>query len=133
MARLIVEGFEDNDAIKQSIADAMAPEPTERIAELNDLARTAMGVATHVVMTPRIAAMSAENRSAIREAVEKFDDFTPDNDAYGEHDFGGFDFKGTKILWKIDYYNRTLDAGSEDPSNPAVTQRVLTIMQADEC
>jgi len=103
-----------------------------RIRELNDLARTAMGVASRVVMTPGIAAMSPDERSEIREQVELFNDFTEDNDPHEEHDFGSFMYVGQKVFWKIDYYNRTLDAGSEDPSDPAVTQRVLTIMLANE-
>ena len=26
--------------------------------------------------------------------------FTPDNDPYGEHDFGSFEYAGKKIFWK---------------------------------
>ena len=37
--------------------------------------------------------------------VREFDDFTPDNDPHGEHDFGSFDHNGNKIFWKIDNYN----------------------------
>jgi hypothetical protein len=104
----------------------------EKIAELNDLARTAMGVASRVMMTPGIAAMSAEDQSAIREAVEKFDDFNAGNDPHQEHDFGGFDFGGVKVFWKLSYYDRDLKYHSSDPADVTVTQRVLTIMLADE-
>jgi hypothetical protein len=83
-------------------------------------------------MTPGIAALGAKARSAIREKVETFDAFNEENDPHHEHDFGGFDFKGTKIFWKIDYYDRELDRGSEDPSDPQITQRVLTLMLASE-
>ena len=104
----------------------------ERIAELNDLARTAMGVASRLVMTPGIATMSANNQSRIRECVERFNDFSEDNDPYGEHDFGAFDFEGQRIFWKVDCYNKTLDCASPDPTDPSVTVRVLTIMLASE-
>ena len=43
-----------------------------------------------------------------------------------EHDFGSFEADGHKIFFKIDYYD------SPDPSDPAVTNRVITIMLAEE-
>ncbi len=103
-----------------------------RIAELNDLARSAMGVACRAYTTPGIRALPPEEQSAIRELVETFADFTPGNDPHGEHDCAAFDFKDTRILWKIDYYDRACEYGSEDPSEPAQTVRVLTIMLAEE-
>ena len=73
----------------------------------------------------------------IAEQVLKFDTFERDNDPYGEHDFGAFEFDGHNIFWKIDYYDRASfhsrrELGSEDPSDPARTLRVLTIMLANE-
>jgi hypothetical protein len=64
--------------------------------------------------------------------VQKFSNFTADNDLYGEHDFGSFDLAGEKFFWKIDYYDSDMTSGSEDPSDPEKTTRVLTIMFADE-
>jgi hypothetical protein len=64
--------------------------------------------------------------------VTTFDDFTPDNDPYGEHDFGSFEADGHKVFFKIDYYDKALAYGSENPADPAVTERVLTIMLASE-
>jgi hypothetical protein len=103
-----------------------------RIRELNDLCRTAMGVAGRVVQTPGICALPPEDQSAIRERVETFEDFGEDNDPHGEHDFGAFDHKGRKIFWKIDYYDPTLTKGSEDPTDPKQTCRLLTILLAEE-
>lgn len=92
-----------------------------RIAELNDLSRTAMGVAGRLLQTEGISALPSAVQSRIRERVETFNEFTPDNDPYGERDFGGFEEAGERIFWKIDYYDRTLEYGSEDPSDPSQT------------
>ncbi len=39
---------------------------------------------------------------------------------------------GNKLFWKINYYDRDLEFGSENPADPAITARVLTIMLAEE-
>jgi hypothetical protein len=65
-------------------------------------------------------------------SVREFDSFSSDNDSYGEHDFGSLNLAGETLFWKIDYYDRTLSFGSEDPADPAVTCRVLTVMLASE-
>ena len=105
---------------------------TSRIAELNDLCRKAMGVAGRVVQTQGIGALPPDVRSAIFEKVELFDSFTEDNDPHGEHDFGAFEHEGERIFWKIDYYDKACEFGSEDPADPTKTTRVLTIMLAGE-
>ena len=66
------------------------------------------------------------------QAVRTFDSFTPDNDPYGEHDFGSIEIDGHRIFWKIDYYDRDQKFASPDPSDPAVTYRAMTIMLAEE-
>ncbi len=65
-------------------------------------------------------------------AVTAFDVFTADNDPHGEHDFGAITIAGTGLFWKIDYYDRSLEYGSPDPADAAVTRRILTIMLAEE-
>ena len=69
---------------------------------------------------------------AILGKVMSFEDFTPDNDPHGEHDFGAFEHAGKRIFWKIDYYDAACENGSEDPADASKTTRVLTIMLADE-
>jgi hypothetical protein len=105
---------------------------TSRLIELNDLCRTPPSVGGQWFVTPGIAALPPEDQSAIREKVELYNDFTPDNDPYGEHDFGSFRHNGEKIFWKIDYYHPALDVGSEHPSDPKQTRRIRTIMLAEE-
>ncbi|MEZ5707772.1 MAG: DUF3768 domain-containing protein [Blastomonas sp.] len=117
----------------------------ERIARLNDRARQAMGLACVAVTTEGFRGLAEADQSRVRELVETFDAFTPDNDPHGERDFGAIyqDRDGCwtttrparsveTVFWKIDAYDRDLQFGSEDPSNPAVTRRVLTIMLASE-
>jgi hypothetical protein len=65
-------------------------------------------------------------------AVAPFDDFTEDNDPWGEHDCAALTVSGRRIIFKHDYYDRDLRWHSLDAGNPAVTERVLTIMLSDE-
>ncbi|MCK9917204.1 DUF3768 domain-containing protein [Microbacteriaceae bacterium K1510] len=64
--------------------------------------------------------------------VREFSAFDGDNDPYSEHDFGAVTIGGQSFFWKIDYYDRALEGGSDDPVDPAKTIRVLTIMHASE-
>ena len=104
----------------------------KRIAELNDLCRTSMGLAGRWVITEGVASLPPAAQAEILAKVRMFDDFSRDNDPYRERDFGAFDHAGKKIFWKIDYYDPTLTQGSEDPADPKKTARVLTILLAEE-
>ena len=104
----------------------------EKIAKLNDLSRKDMGIRCKLVLTEGIQRLSYEDQLDIMEEVELYNDFTPDNDPYGERDFGNFEHNGKKIYWKIDYYAPDMMYGSADPSSPHMTRRVLTIMLASE-
>ena len=105
---------------------------SKRIAAMNDQFRQT-GVGGQVFMTRGIAALPAETQAFIVARVRQFEDFTPDNDPYGEHDFGAIDVKGVgQVFWKIDYYAPDMSHGSEDPTDLSITVRVLTIMLAEE-
>ena len=109
-------------------------------AELNDRFRSRLGIPTfgdeihgRFVFTRGIMALSPEAQIDIWMRVRTFSDFTDDNDPYGEHDFGAFDHaEAGKVFWKIDYYDRSLEQGSEDPCDPEKTCRVLTVLLAEE-
>jgi Protein of unknown function (DUF3768) len=105
---------------------------TSKNAELNDLCRTAMGIAGRLFQTAGICALPLADQSAIREKVETFDAFTPDNDPHKERDFGAFMHNDDQIFWKIDYDAPDMEHGSENPADPQQTVRVLTIMLASE-
>jgi hypothetical protein len=106
-------------------------EYAKHIAELNDRFRqTYWG--GKVMTTCGVNELSEDITARLFRAVSEFDRFNWRNDPHGEHDFGKVVIDGQKFFWKIDYYNNTMDAGSEDPANPDVTTRVLTIMLASE-
>jgi hypothetical protein len=104
---------------------------TQQIRALNDDLRKYL-IGGGAVITPGIAALGQEAVERIVQTVAVFDDFCHANDPYEEHDFGSFEAEGEKIFFKIDYYDQTLTHHSPDPADPKVTERVITIMLADE-
>lgn len=107
-----------------------------RIRELNDAfrkfpwgGRSALG---RTVVTAGIEALGPKFVLNVLNAVAGFDQFSGDNDPYGEHDFGNFEIEGEMVYFKIDYYDAACVYGSEDPSDPTKTTRVLTVMLASE-
>lgn len=103
----------------------------ERIAALNDRFRQTFW-GGKVMMTQEVSALPEDLQLSLFRMVAEYDDFTPDNDPYGERDFGCITIAGEKFFWKISYYDARMEYGSDDPANPEMTTRVLTIMRADE-
>jgi hypothetical protein len=83
-------------------------------------------------MTPGVAALGQVTVDRIVQTISVYDNFCHANDPYEEHDFGSFEADGQTIMFKIDYYDKTLTYHSPDPSDPSVTERVITIMLAEE-
>ncbi len=104
---------------------------SDRIRVLNDNFRSTF-VGGQVVMTQGVAELPLDTKARVLLAVQSFSNFTKDNDPHGEHDFGSFIVAGETYFFKIDYYALDMQCGSEDPADPNVTTRVLTIMCADE-
>lgn len=105
-------------------------EHTQAIARLNDQHRALSGQGW--VMTSGVQDLGALAMVQAVAAVAAFSDFGEDNDPYGERDFGAFEIEGQRLFWKIDYYDLNLAMASPDPTDPAVTRRVLTLMLAEE-
>ncbi|WP_299154098.1 DUF3768 domain-containing protein [uncultured Tateyamaria sp.] len=111
-----------------------------KIAEQNDKFRRTWGadftVPGQIVLTRGVADLSPAAKAIIMQRVQGFDVFTEDNDPCGDHGFGAFEFEiggnSYHIFWKIDLYDTDYSMGSDDPANPTVTRRVLTIMHASE-
>ena len=103
----------------------------ESIRDLNDWFRCTLEGGA-VVLTAGVIALGGEAQARIIKAVRTFDDFTPDNDPHGEHDFGSLEVDGERIFFKLDYYDLTRAMHSEDAADASKTERVLTIMLASE-
>ncbi len=84
------------------------------------------------MLTSGIQNMGGEFALEAIKAVREFDQFSKDNDPWGEHDFGAVEIEGEKVFFKLDYYDLSLEQGSENPANEGCTHRVLTIMLASE-
>ena len=104
---------------------------SRQIAALNDELRRTFGTG-RVVMTAGFEALPGNTWLKAIKAVRMFSEFTSNNDPHDEHDFGAFDVDGHTIIFKIDYCDQNLSMHSPDPADPTVTQRVITIMLAEE-
>ncbi len=104
---------------------------TAIIRQLNDEFRRSGGNG-RVVVTRGVLHIGYDFAAQAIERVHDFEAFNPDNDPYEEHDYGAFSLRGHEVCWKIDYYDATMEWGSNDPANPDITTRVLTVMLLDE-
>lgn len=101
------------------------------IRNLNDRLRTEHR-GGRMLITPGILSLPPAVVDNVMLAIKEFEAFTADNDPYGEHDFGSIEVDGNRVFWKIDYYNPTLTAGSDDPADEDITTRVIIVMLAEE-
>lgn len=102
-----------------------------RIRELNDAFRMTF-TGGRVMLSAGVNALDELDKVALLEKVRTFTAFDNGNDPHSEHDFAGVEHDGEKYFAKLDYYAHDMQSGSEDPSDPSQTIRVLTIMRADE-
>jgi hypothetical protein len=100
-------------------------EKKQQVAELNDKFRQ-HGVGARVTRGVRAIYDCIDLIYAIR----YYNAFDESNDPYGEHDFGSLLWHGSKVFWKIDYYDQELKYGL-DPLD-VNCKRVLTVMLASE-
>lgn len=99
------------------------------IAKLNDKARQDFA---NYTLTNGVRSLDGQSIEALLKLVKQFNDFNENNDPHGEHDFGSIVFNGTKYFFKIDYYDWKMKGHSQDPVNPFITKRVITVMEASE-
>ena len=104
----------------------------KKIAEINDAMRKNFTGGRFVITQGVKNNLDIVERSELMRLVMNCDNFNKTNDPYNEHDFGVITMKGTKYFWKIDYYALDMKYHSEDPANIEITNRVMTIMLAEE-
>ncbi|TYL99214.1 DUF3768 domain-containing protein [Bradyrhizobium rifense] len=103
----------------------------EKTRVLNDELRKHL-LGGGAVITAGIAELGPNVVERLLLTLAVYDDFHHANDPYEQHDFGVFEFEGTRVAFKIDYYDKSLTFHSPNPADPSVTERIITIMRADE-
>lgn len=111
--------------------EAPARSRSQRIAQLNDALRKTFS-GGKVMLTAAVDSLDSAAKAEVLSAVRTFDNFDGDNDPHQEHDMSFFEAKGERYFFKVDYYDKSLEHGSEDPADPEQTIRVLTIGKADD-
>lgn len=97
---------------------------------LNDNARRYF-VGIRVVITASIAA-DHDLQANLLCKVRLYDDFSAKTDPDRDHSAGEIEHAGETFLWRIAYYDPTMEYGSEDPADPHKTVRALTLMRPCE-
>ena len=100
-------------------------EKFEEMARRNDIARQ---LGLNVVLTNKAAELP--DTKELLYTVRSFNHFTQKDDPYGWHDLGYLDWKGQRVLWKIDYFDDQLKKFEEPLSDRC--KRLVTIMLASE-
>jgi Protein of unknown function (DUF3768) len=101
----------------------------EKIAILNDKLRT-QGEGGEVVVTSALVLKGPIFVLQAQQLVREYQNFSRDNNPFGERDFGSFELLGEVVMWQVAYFTKDFVMGSPDPSDTDVTARVLTIMLA---
>lgn len=109
---------------------------TEAIARLNDRCRQGYDRTARIVVTSTcLATFSNESiaSQAIAQAMllQNLRGYSFPSDV-PERDRGDFVMDGTRVYFRIDYYDTKLAYGSEDPTDASVTRRVLTMMLRED-
>lgn len=82
------------------------------------------------MITQGFKALDSRVQLRLLRAITRFDAVTPDNDPYKEHDFAIIEEVDLKVMFKIDYFDRSMRIHSPDSTYASVTMRVMTIMLA---
>ena len=105
-----------------------------KIAELNDKLRRNIfhSGKDKVVLTSGFFALPFDEQLRILIKVKEFKEFNKGNNPYGERDFGRIEHNGKDYFFKIDYYDNSMQYGSDNPADETITTRVITVMLSQE-
>jgi hypothetical protein len=129
-----INGYANSQKEQNKNQPTMVDEESAKLGQirtLNDRLRQT-GSGGTIQITSGLAALGPGLVFKILAAVAAFNQFTPDNDPWGEHDCALLTVGDQTILWKIDYYDQSRSSLSPDPADPTLTVRVLTVMLASE-
>ena len=104
---------------------------TEAIRALNDELRQNLATGT-ALMTAGVAALGAEAVARIVKTIAVYDDFCHANDPYEEHDFGSFEVDGHRSSSRSIITISALLPLARPIRSVGFTERVITIMLAEE-
>ena len=121
--------LQTNPTTEAAIIAAQNDAFRKSIMFFNDTEDTPKG---QFVMTSGVSAMGPDARLSATRQVAAFAAFTPDNDPYGWHEFGAVEVFGTTIWFKVDLYDVNYEMGSDAPTDPEQTRRVLTLLLPSE-
>jgi hypothetical protein len=110
---------------------------TDIIARLNDRCRMGLDRTARIVITRNCLGTFADLNHPAEVIVAqarlmrafracKFSQDSP------EHDMAWITLGDVRLMMKIDYYDETMEWGSPDPADAAVTRRVMTIMLTED-
>ena len=83
------------------------------------------------MVTPGIVALGCVAHARIVTAVKDYS-FPDAIEPWNQHNWGVLHVDRRKIIFRVDTYDLTRARHSPDPTDPTVTERVLTIMLANE-
>ena len=82
---------DNENSFATDVQETSSKGKTEMIRALNDALRTGSGGDGMIVLTQGVQSQGEAFVSKVMKAVQQFDEFTPDNDPHGEHNFAAFD------------------------------------------
>ena len=109
---------------------------TETIARLNDTARQGRDRQCRMFFTTNLLdklddRSFAADVTAQRRIMRAMKDCAFAEDS-PERDLAFFEVGEQRVMMKIDYFDTTLEWGSEDPADASITRRMITLMAPED-